>query len=201
MFEFDLQQIYTELASYKGLPFPIGLNQLPDYKIRQIDNRIGIINGERDVKSIYGLPVICPVTIGDVILGSGADESKHITIQPIVVFGGKKKIVMNDIGGGQISGSIKEFINYDDYTINITGVLVNRNQKLYPHDQKDILLDKIWLPNVAQKFDCAITNDLFGYIVVKRIKFKGLTKSPGLQMYEIEAVSDSVVEVELLTGN
>lgn len=199
MAEFDLQQIYTALASYKGLPFPIGINQLPSYKIKQFENRIGILKGERDIKSIYGQPVIMPVTIDDVVLGTGEDENTHLTIQPMVVFEGKKRIVTNEIGGGSYSGTIKEFINLDDYKISIIGAVVNRNQKEYPHEQVNILKN-LWKKNQALSFDCALTNDLFDYVVFQDIKFKELSKSPGIQAYEIKAISDAVLEVEQLKG-
>jgi hypothetical protein len=193
-----LRDIYAAIASYKGLPFPFGIFTLPDYKLKQWDYRMALING--DAKDMYGRPVIMPVQIDDVVLGSGKDDGGNITIQPLVTFEGKKKIVKNIPGGGTYPGTVKEFINFDDYKINIVGAVVNRNQKSYPINQVNIL-QELWKRNEALMFQCAITDDLFDYIVIEDIKFHELNKSPGIQMYEIKALSDAVIEGEWLSGD
>ncbi len=201
MTEFDLKDIYTAVASYKGLPFPIGISQLPDYKIKQASGRIDFVKSlVKGGSNMYGQPVIMPVWIGDILLGGGKDDGTNITIQPMVTFEGEKKIVTNEIGGGTYAGSIKEFINYGDYKINIVGALVNRNQKEYPQEQLDLWKNRIWKPNEAQEFSCEISYGLFDYIVIKKMKLHELSKSPGIQLYDIEALSDAVIEVEQLKG-
>lgn len=198
MAEFDLQQIYYNIASYKGLPFPIGIDQLPDYKIKQWENRIDLLKGEKDVMDMYGRPFIAHATLGGVELGSSKED--HIMIQPLILFEGAKDIEKTKIEAGSYPGTMKEFISFDDYKLKIYGALINRNQKEYPYDQVRILKD-IWQKNEALKFDCFISNELFEYVVIEKIKFKELTKSPGWQMYEIEALSDGNLEVEWLKGN
>ncbi len=199
MAEFNLGKLYTSLASYKGLPFPIGIDQLPAYKLQQFKDRLKWGADTPDIPDIYGQPVIMPVWIGLTILGTGM-EGDHLTMQPMVVFEGKKKIVKNGIGGGSYNGTIKEFINFDDYKLTITGAVINQNQKEYPYEQVSIIREKLWKPNRAQEFYSPVTNDLFDHIVVEDIKFKELNMSPGIQMYEIKAISDATLEVEQLKG-
>lgn len=197
--EFDLNKLYTAISSYKGLPFPINLAQLPGYKIKKLTGKFDFVkNLISGGSNMYGRPVIMPVWIGDTLLGGGKDDGTNITIQPMVTFEGGKTIVANEIGGGTYPGTIKEFINFADYKITMTGALVNRNQKEYPLDQLNIFKEKIWLPNVAQEFSCEVSYGLFDHIVVKKVKFHELSKSPGIQMYDIEAVSDAILEVEQL---
>ena len=197
--EFDLNKIYTSISSYKGLPFPVNIAQLPGYKLKQLKGRIGLvndlINGGSDMN---GQPIVMPVWVGETLLGGGKDDGTNITIQPMVTIEGGKKIVANEIGGGTYPGTIKEFINFADYKVTMTGALVSRNQKEYPLDQLNIFKNKIWKPNVAQEFSCEVSYGLFDYIVVKKVKFHELSKSPGIQMYDIEAVSDAILEVEQL---
>ncbi len=200
MADFELGELYTSMASYKGLPFPIGIGQLPTYKLKQFKDRFKFGADIPDIADIYGKPVIMPVWIGQTILGTGL-KGDHLTMQPMVVFEGKKRIVKNGIGGGSYSGTVKEFINYDDYKISITGAVVNKNQKEYPYEQVNIIREKLWKPNKAQEFYSAVTHDLFDHIVITKLKFKELNKSPGIQMYEIEAISDATLEVEQLKGN
>ena len=201
MLEFDLNKIYSSIASYKGLPFPIGIGQLPGYKISQLANRVSLVKDlVKGGNNMYGQPVIMPVWIGGIMLGGGKDDGTNITIQPMITIEGDKRFVENEIAGGTYPGTIKEFINYGDYRVNITGALVNRNQREYPQGQLDTLKNKIWKPNEAQEFSCEISYGLFEYIVVKKIKFHELSKSPGIQLYDIEAVSDGILEVEQLKG-
>jgi hypothetical protein len=196
--DFDINQIYAAIASYRGLPFPFGISLLPAYKIKKWSYRLALLNGED--RDMYGRPVIMPVQIDNVVLGSGMEDGFHITMQPMVVFEGKKKIVKNTIGGGVYEGTVKEFINFADYKISIIGAVISRNQKEYPLDQVQILKN-LWKRNEALLFQNAITDDLFDYIVIEDIKFKELNRSPGIQMYEIKALSDSVIEIDVLKGD
>ena len=143
------------------------------------------------------MPVICPVVIGGVELGSGDENGGHIWLQPMCVIEGSKRIVKTAIAGGTYKGTVKEFINIDDYRIRIHGFVANRNQQEYPAEQVEIL-KKLWGRNEALLFECDITNDLFQYVVIENIVFEELDMSPGLQRYEISAVSDGIMEVEEL---
>lgn len=198
MANFDLKQIYTNIASYKGLPFPIGIESLPDYKVQQWENRIDLLKGGKDVRDINGRTFIAHATLGGVELGSARED--HIMIQPLILFEGKKEIEKTKIEGGTYPGTMKEFINFSDYKLKIYGALINRNQRVYPLEQLNVLKN-IWKKNEALKFECDISLELFEYVVIEKIKFKELTKSPGWQMYEIEALSDGNLEIEFLKGN
>lgn len=190
-----LEELYTFLASYKGLPFPKDIKEYLPYKKEQWSNRIGMLTGKTSFSSLYGVPVIVPVVLGGIKLGSGEDG--HIHLQPMVMYEGTKNIVSTVIAGGSYKGTVKEFINIGDYRIRIFGVIANPNQKEYPTDQLQILLD-LWEKNEAIRFECELTERLFQHVVIKDIKLDALTRSPGLQSYEIQAISDGVLEVELL---
>jgi hypothetical protein len=198
MAEFDLEKLYCSIASYKGLPFPIGIDKLPGYKVKQFEDRVEFLKGKRGVNDIYGRPLIAPVVLNEIEMGGGKEG--HIMTQPLVMIDSAKRIVKTPIAGGSYHGTIKEYINFDDYKIKMYGALINRNQKEYPIDQLEIFLKNLWKPNVALKFECEITNELFEYVVIHKMKLHELKKSPGIQMYEIEALSDGVQEVELLQG-
>ena len=185
-----IEDIYTWLASYKGLPFPVNLNGYLDYKKTQWGKRLS-----GDVFSIHGKTIIMPISIDGIVFGSGADG--HINIQPMVAIECAKRIVKTNIAGSSYSGSVKEFITVDDYRINITGWVVNVNQKVYPYYQVE-LLQNLWLKNEALKFDSEITSDLFQYVVIENLKFDELKMAPGMQLYTMRCVSDGVQEVELL---
>jgi hypothetical protein len=136
-----------------------------------------------------------PVTIDDVVLGSG--EEGHINIQPLVVIDCVKRIVKTPIAGGSYPGTVKEFINFDDYKVRIYGVVINPNQKEYPSAQLEILKG-LWAKNEALEFVSQITDGLFSHVVIESMRFDELKKSPGVQAYEMRCISDGVQEVELL---
>ncbi|WP_053405180.1 DUF6046 domain-containing protein [Persicobacter sp. CCB-QB2] len=207
--EFDIKKIYESLTSYKGLPFPLSLDQIPAYRKKQWVDRGDILNGvfnqnegvkfgEAEVWDLFGQPIICPMQIDGIYLGSG--EIGHINLQPMMVIDGKKRMNKSYIPGGDHPGSVKEFIAVDDYKIKITGILLNHlDRGQWPHDEASILRG-IWKKNNAIPFDCVITNELFQYVVVEKLKFKELAQAPGFQRYELELVSDVPMEVELLSG-
>jgi hypothetical protein len=188
-----LKDMYGWLASYKGLPFPATREDYFAFKNKQLKDRFS----KKEVKDIYGYPVICPVTIGGLKFGSGEDTENHIWLQPMCVIEGAKRIVKTAIAGGSYSGTVKEFINFDDYRIRIHGFVANRNQRDYPTCQVD-LLKTLWKSNSAVRFECEITEDLFDYVVIENLTLDELDMSPGLQRYEISAVSDGVMELEEL---
>jgi len=194
--DFDINEIYTSIASYKGLPFPKGLLKLPGYKINQFKDRLDYISGKKRVKDMYGHNLIVPVIINGIEMGSQKDG--HILLQPMVSFEGNKKIVKNYPVGGNKQGSYKQFINIDDYKIEMYGALINTNQKAYPTEQLEVMLEKLWKVNEAVTFECEITDGLFSHIVIEKIKLLELKNAPGWQMYEIKAISDAIHEAEIL---
>lgn len=187
-------EVYGWLASYKGLPFPA---MIKDYlnKEGQYQQDYELETGSVKINDINGRPLICPVTIGGIVLGGGRD--KDIWTQPMCVVEGSKRIVKTPIAGGSYKGTVKEYINFDDYRIRIHGFLINKKQWQYPVDQMKVLQD-LWQRNEAVPFDCIITHDLFSYVVIEDIILDELSMAPGLQRYEISAVSDGIMEVEEL---
>ncbi|MDR2065706.1 MAG: DUF6046 domain-containing protein [Prevotellaceae bacterium] len=67
-------------------------------------------------------------------------------MQPLVTIDCAKRIVKTIIAGGSYSGTVKEFINIDDYKVRITGVVVDTltGIKQYPFVQVQILKD-FWI--------------------------------------------------------
>jgi hypothetical protein len=190
-----LADAYGWLASYKGLPFPVNIKDYLPYKMGQWQNRYELLTGSKSCNDLYGKPVICPVTVGGIRMGSG--EEGHIWMQPMCVIEGGKRIVKTPIAGGSYHGTVKEFINFDDYRIQLHGFVANVNQQEYPTDQAQILKD-LWLRNEALSFECIITAGLFSHVVIENLVLDELSMAPGLQRYEISAVSDGIMEVEEL---
>ena len=193
---FKIEDVYTWLASYKGLPFPVKLSGFLNSVKGILDIRRSInSNSGARYHNLYGQPIIMSVNIGGIVLGSGEDG--HISLQPLVVIECVKRIVKTAIAGGSYPGTVKEFINFDDYKVRIYGVVVNPDQKEYPSDQVKILKD-LWLRNEALEFVSQITDRLFTHVVIENMRLDELKRSPGIQAYELQCVSDGVQVVEQL---
>jgi hypothetical protein len=193
--KFNIGDVYTWLSSYKGLPFPVNIDGLFKSLKNKWSNRFSGAKWSEIYHNLYGRPVVMPVTIGDVVLGSGEDG--HINIQPMVIIDCKKIIVKTPIAGGSYPGTVKELINFDDYRVRIYGVVVSPDQKEYPSGQAEVLKE-LWAQNEALEFVSQITDGLFTHVVIESLRFDELRRSPGVQAYELQCISDGVQEVELL---
>lgn len=219
MAEFDLENIYSNIASYKGLPFPLGLKDLLKYKAKQITrlgdilgNPIGFVKQQgatdgldnysfsKSESDIYGRPIIAPLQLAGIKFGCGGADAQsglHFPFQPLMTLEGGKDIIKTKIPGAKVPGTVKEFINFDDYKIKIYGPLIGKDN--YPWLQLN-RLKELWLMNEAIEIKSDIASGLFDYVVITKVKLHDLKKLNKIQMYEIEAISDGALEVELLMG-
>jgi len=217
--EFDLEKIYSSIASYKGLPFPLGLTELIKYKAAQfkgrgdiLGNPIGFVKQQgatdgldnysfsKTESDIYGRPIIAPLQLAGIKFGCGGADALsglHFPFQPLMTVEGGKDIIETKIPGSKVPGTVKEFINFDDYKIKIYGPLIGKGT--YPWQQLN-RLKELWLINEAIEIKSDIVSGLFEYVVITKIKLHDLQKMSKIQMYEIEAISDGALEVELLMG-
>jgi hypothetical protein len=193
--KFKIGDVYTWLSSYRGIPFPVNIDGYFKNLKDKWSDRFSGAKWSEIYHNLYGRPVIMPVTIGDVVLGSG--EEGHISIQPMVVIECNKRIVKTPITGSSYPGTVKEFVNFDDYKIRIYGVIINPSQKEYPSAQLEVLKG-LWARNEALEFVSQITDGLFTHVVIENMRFDELKKSPGMQAYEMQCTSDGAQEVELL---
>ena len=200
--------IYSWLADYKGLPAPVNLRGIvssDSYKGTPSTGSGTLDNPKGPFNNYLGQPVICGITLiyvkGNLYVELGSEAG--ISIAPMMMVSGHKRIVKTPIAGNKYPGTIKELITLDDYRIRIWGVLLNRDQRFYPTAELDIL-KMLWNVNNQIQMKCEITNDLFQNIVIEDIKLDELRMKPGVQFYEINAISDGFMlgeDLDLLTKN
>lgn len=219
MSTFDLQSIYSNIASYKGLPFPLGLQNYLKLQAKQVTtkgdilgNPLGFVQTEsygeidnyafaQSESDIYGRSIIAPLQLDGIKFGCGgtdATSGEHFPFQPLMSLEGGKDIVKTKIPGASVPGTVKEFINFADYKIKIYGPLISTAGN-YPWVQLN-KLKELWLKNEAITIKSDIVSGLFDYVVITKLKLHDLKKLNKIQMYEIEAISDGGLEVEMLMG-
>lgn len=100
-----------------------------------------------------------------------------------------KNIIKTNIQGSN-KGSIKEFINDGDYSINIKGI-INGLNGVYPSYAVDDLIQYLIQPKELEII-CPFLNELFGitYIVVENYSFPQNEGGYSYQVFEINAISE-----------
>lgn len=147
-----------------------------------------------------------PQSIGSSILGTPIFESIAFQIPdssemyyfdhaPMVQVKLRKNIVKSEITNRP--GTVKEYINIDDYRVKIQGLLVNHNGDDAPFEAIEIL-KQIVAPGVALRVESKLLQ-IFGIynLVVGEFDFKPLTKYPNTMGYEFDCLSDEPIELVL----
>jgi hypothetical protein len=112
--------------------------------------------------------------------------------EPLVSISLVKTIVETPTIGPYRKGTVKEFINTEDYNLTIRGVCINtEDDEAYPTDQVNEL-NKMFAINKALDVVSNPFLELFGIrkLVLKEKHFDEMMGQPNLQKYTITAVSD-----------
>lgn len=113
--------------------------------------------------------------------------------EPLVSIGLTKTIVKTVTVGKYKKGTVKEYINTDDYIISIKGVCVDKyDPEIYPSEQVKSLNELANINDALQVEENAFF-ELFGIrsIVIEDIQFDEMIGESGLQRYSIKAISDT----------
>lgn len=129
-------------------------------------------------------------------------DSEEFTLpnEPLVSLSLVKTIVETATVGKYRKGTVKEYINTEDYQLTIRGVCVNtEDSESYPVDQVSIL-NKMFEVNEALNVVSNPFLELFGIrkLVLKEIHFDEMLGQPNLQKYVITAVSDQDFYADLI---
>lgn len=119
-------------------------------------------------------------------------ETFHFPNEPLVSLSLVKTIVETATVGKYRKGTVKEYINTEDYNITIRGVCINeKDSEAYPAVEVDNL-NKMFAVNEALSVVDNKFFELFGIrkMVLKEIHFDEMMGQPNLQKYVINAVSD-----------
>ena len=127
--------------------------------------------------------------------------------EPLISMSIAKTIVETATVGKERKGTVKEYINTEDYVLNIRGVCVNPDYPdEYPTEQVQEL-QRFFEINDSVEVENNLFLELFGIknLVLKNIEWNEMAGQQGLQVYTVNAVSDSdfyadLAEKSKLTG-
>lgn len=113
--------------------------------------------------------------------------------EPLISMSLAKTIVETATVGKERKGTVKEFINTEDYVLNIRGVCVNTDYPdEYPTEQVQEL-QRLFEINDSVEVVNNLFLELFGIknLVLKNIEWNEMAGQQGLQVYTVNAVSDA----------
>ncbi len=127
--------------------------------------------------------------------------------EPLISLSIAKTIVETATVGKDRKGTVKEYINTEDYVLNIRGVCINPDYPdEYPTEQVQEL-QRLFEINDSVEVVSNLFLELFGIknLVLKNIEWNEMAGQQGLQVYTVNAVSDSdfyadLAEKSKLTG-
>lgn len=141
--------------------------------------------------SIFGTPIF--ESIGLVHPTTG--ETIYFEDAPLVSLSVSKQIIRSEVTNRP--GSVKEYINLDDYQIKIVGLLCNHDGIALPFEKIEDL-NNLLTPGVALEVESKLLNacGIFN-VVVRNHEFKATGKFTNVMPYEINLWSDHPIELSL----
>lgn len=166
-------------------------------------------------KTKFVLPSLSKIGAG-LLLGSQYFQTLKVSYkgeqfvfpnEPLISMSLAKTIVETATVGKERKGTVKEYINTEDYVLNIRGVCVNPDYPdEYPTEQVQEL-QRLFEINDSVEVVNNLFLELFGIknLVLKNIEWNEMAGQQGLQVYTVNAVSDSdfyadLAEKSKLTG-
>lgn len=166
-------------------------------------------------KTKFVLPSLSKIGVG-LLLGGQYFQTLKVSYkgeqfvfpnEPLISMSLAKTIVETATVGKERKGTVKEYINTEDYVLNIRGVCVNPDYPdEYPTEQVQEL-QRLFEINDSVEVMNNLFLELFGIknLVLKNIEWNEMAGQQGLQVYTVNAVSDSdfyadLAEKSKLTG-
>ena len=190
MAEFNFREVVANEHDYVGKPFNgLGDETALDYALSSLS-------------SVYGTSHLLGRNLFFTLVLKHKNIPYPFPNEPLISLNLVKTIVETPTVGKYRKGTVKEYINTEDYQITIRGVCVNKAKAFYPVAQVAIL-NKMFSINEALDVFANPFLALFGIekIVLKDIHFDDMKGKPYLQSYTITAVSDQPFFAELTERN
>lgn len=138
-------------------------------------------------------PIIETIAIKHPISG----EMVYFADAPLIEVSLRKNIVKSEVN--KRPGTVKEYINRDDYQIGIKGLLCNQDSAELPHDRMRELAE-ILVEGVALEVESRLLNSLSIYnIVIEDFRFQPNQDYTNIAPYTVRAISDAPIELDLDT--
>lgn len=184
--KFDLTKLYTSVFGLNGVRFAIPNSQERqggyDFSALQLSDQ-----PQARASSVLGTPIYEQITV----IGEGVNYT--FPDWPLIDISYPKTIVKTPILNGK--GTVKEYINTDDYQVNIRGILINYFSDAYP---EDLLyeFEQVCKINKELRILSPVVNLLdINNIVIENVSYPSVEGFNNIQPFVLQCVSDEPVEL------
>lgn len=186
---FNLIELYQKVFNIKGVRFAIptgDTNAGNEGEVQNFTLDLPAIPKAR-AYSVLGTPIYEQITFRT----SGREYT--FPDWPLIDISASKNIIKTPIKGR--NGTVKEYINIDDYLITIRGILINHDGEEYPEEMVNEMHD-IFKINKELQVTTPVLNLLeIHNIVIQDLKFPEVEGYNHIQPFVIQCLSDEPVEL------
>ncbi|WP_443937095.1 DUF6046 domain-containing protein [Pedobacter sp. MW01-1-1] len=183
---FNLADLYQKAFGVKGVRFAITTPEKEQAAIHYSSLNVPDVL-QAPVQSVLGTPIYELITLKD------GDLEYTFPDWPLIDVAFSKNIIKTPLKG--YNGTVKEFINIDDYQIQIRGILINYVNDEYPLDLLD-KLKRICSINKELQVTSPVLNQLdIHNLVITDVRYPEVEGYNHIQPFVIQALSDEPIEL------
>lgn len=185
---FNILDLYQKAFGVKGVRFAIPPNTSGNKKADITYNGLNVSNSPTALtQSILGTPIYEQITLRD-----GGNEYTFPD-WPLIDIAFTKNIIKTPIKGR--NGTVKEYINIDDYQIGIRGILINYVNDEYPYDLLS-QLQSFCIINRELQVTSPVLNILdIHNLVITDVRYPEVEGYNHIQPFIIQCLSDEPIEL------
>lgn len=186
---FNLIDLYQKVFNIKGVRFAIPTGNTAGGYVAEFDGSALNLPSVSPAKalSVLGTPIYEQITFRT------TEREYTFPDWPLLDISAAKNIIKTAIKGR--SGTVKEYINTDDYQITIRGILINYINDDYPEDLVNDLHD-IFKINAELQVTTPVLNLLdIHNIVIESLRLPEVEGYNHIQPFVIQCLSDEPVEL------
>lgn len=185
---FNLIELYTKVFGIKGVRFAISSDAQASKRGVVEYNSLNLpALPKARAYSVLGTPIYEQITL------KTSNREYTFPDWPLIDISASKNIVTTAIKGR--NGSVKEYINIDDYQVNIRGILINYESDDYPEDLVYDLHETFKLKTEMQVTSPVMNLLDIHNLVIKDIKIPEVEGYNNIQPYLLQCLSDEPIEL------
>ncbi len=205
-FQYNIAQLLKDAFGVVGFRSPSDIPRNTPFYVTGYNEIPPIEITETTAKSYLGTPIIMPVSFDavtwtQIINGEKKERSlPQITLPPATLIDFTQPVIIEKTRIAGRNGSVKEYINLDDWSIRIRGIIVNGDSDELPEAEikqiRDLKNCPVGIPilnRMAELLD--IKN-----VMVEEVDFPALEGYPGAQPFTLNLVSDEPFELKYKNG-
>lgn len=192
---FNIIELYAKVFGIKGVRFAISSNTPQGNNGGEFEySPLALpVPPQARALSILGTPIYEQITF------KNKDFEYTLPDWPLIDIAGANIIVKTPIN--KRKGTVKEYINEDDYQVNIRGILINYYSDEYPYDLLEEF-QQIFKKKEALQVTSPVLNILdIHNLVIENVRYPEVEGFNHIQPFVLQCLSDEPIELEIKSAN